>query len=389
MPPNPAPRVMAAAAAHATTAGTLFARLPEMQRALSLSEAEFGLILLALPAGVAAGSVVVPGLIERTGPRQVLILGLPLLGVTMLPVALAGSPLVLALAIGLFGLIFASGNLAFNVEADRIEAAQDVRILNRCHGWWAVGFLLASLVAAPLIGAEIGPPGHFALLAVALAVLVPVALRDLPISQPRAPAADASRRKLALPGRSTFLIGAFAAAGIVLEGVARSWSVIFVRDTFGTADWVAALALPALIGAMTAARFAGDAAVGRFGDVAVARGLSAILALGILAAAAAPSPLVAIAGFALIGLGMATSMPQGFAASARRGDRPAAEAMGAFAMFGATLSFLSPSAFGALAEIFGLRTAFHLLLPLALVAIVFAGQLGRREARLDGTRSPG
>jgi fucose permease len=373
---NAAGRVMAGFALHATTVGSLFARLPEIQKSLALSESTFGLVLLCLPVGVVLGSVVMAQAVEKWGPKRLMLVGIPLIAAVLLLVAAASSAATLGGALFVFGLAFATSNVAINVEADRVEVADGRRIMSRCHGWWALGFLAATLVSAGLIRLGVSPMAQFALLTVLLSALVPAFLRALPVSKPRAAGAAAPRR-FALPGKSTLLIGGFALAGVVLEGTTRSWSVIYVRDTFGAADWLAALALPAIVVTQTAGRFVGDSLVERWGPVPVARVVALMLLAGTIVITLAPVTAVALGGFALIGAGVSIVIPQAFSAAARLGDRPAAESMAAFATLSTLMGFLGPPLFGAAAEWLGLRMAFALFIPLPLVSLAFAGYLGK------------
>ncbi len=212
-------------------------------------------------------------------------------------------------------------------------------------------------------------------MAVLLLLLVPPILGPLPVSVPRAFAAQV-RRRFALPTRSTLLISGFALAGIVLEGTTRSWAVIYVRDTFDAVDWLAALALPAIVVTQMAGRFLGDGWSERWGAANVGRATAAVLLAGTVVVAFAPAVSVALAGFVLVGLGISIVVPQSFSAAAKWGDRPAAESMAAFATVSTLIGFLGTPVYGLVAEWLGLRAALALFIPLPLVAIAFAGYLG-------------
>jgi len=371
-------RVMAAFALHATTVGSVFARLPEIQKALALPEATFGLVLMGMPAGVVLGSILISPVVETWGPKRLIMLGTPLIAAVSMLTTAAWSAVTLCMALFAFGLAFATSNVALNVEADRVEAAEDRRIMSRCHGWWALGFLATALVSAGLIRVGVPPVAQFVAVTAMLAALVPAFLVPLPESRARAGGAS-SRRRFALPGRGTLLIGGFALAGVVLEGTTRSWSVIYVRDLFGAADWIAALALPAIVVTQTVGRFAGDGLIERLGAATSGRLVAVALLAGLIVIVMAPVTGMVLAGFALIGVGVSTVLPQAFSAAARWGDRPAAESMAAFATLSTVMGFLGPPVFGALAEWFGLRVAFALFIPLPLISIAFAGYLGPRE----------
>ena len=366
-------RVMAAFALHSMTVGTLFARLPEVQRELALSEATFGLVLLGMPVGVLLGSILIGPLVEKWGPKRLMLYGMPLIASLVILVGISTSAAMLTAAMFIFGFAFATSNVAINVEADRVEASEGRRIMSRCHGWWALGFLATTLVSAGLIRVGVTPLGQFIGLTVLMALLISAFLIPLPVSKARA--TEGASRRFALPGMNTLLIGAFALGAILLEGTTRSWAVIYVRDVFGAADWLAAYALPAIVVTQTAGRFAGDTLVERWGDVAVARVLMLVLLVGTAVVVFAPWISVVMLGFALVGLGVSIALPQSFSAAARLGDRPAAENMAAFSTISVLIGFVGPPLFGFAAEWFGLRAAFALFIPLPLISLAFARYL--------------
>lgn len=368
---------MSSFALHATLAGGTFARLPEVQKALNLSESVYGLVLLGMPVGVILGSMTISPLMERRGPKAVLVIGLPLTAALQVPIALSPSAGVMGLAMFVYGVVFATGNLAMNVEADRFEAAQGRRIMNRSHGTWALGFLAASLAAAGCLRLGLSPATQFAGHAVLMAAAVLFLLGPLEASPPRAEARPPKR--FAVPNMGAIAITAFALGGLVMEGITRSWAVIYARDTFAAVEWVAVLALPAIVITQTIGRFLGDTAATRWGDVNLARASSVVLFVGTVIIAAAPALWVLMLGLLLVGLGISVVQPQAFAASARLGGRPASENMAAYATLSTLVGFLTPTLFGALAETIGQRGAFALLVPLPVISFYFARAL--RPAR--------
>ena len=367
-------RVMAAFVLHALTVATLISRLPEVQAALSLSEGAFGLALLGTPTGVVTGSMLAARMVDRYGPRKLVIFGMPLSGGIAALALWPVNGVVLAFMLFAFGFSFAACNVAVNVEADRFEAARGKRIMSRCHGWWAVGFLVLTLMTAGLIRVGVTPVQQALAMTLLLAVLAPLSMHGHLVSLPRQKETSGNRR-FALPAKSTLLIGAFAFAAIILEGTSRNWAVIYVRDLFGPAEWLAAMALPAFVATQTLGRFAGDTLVERFGDVTVARLLSVVLLAGVIVVAFAPGLVTAMIGFALIGLGVSMALPQSLSASARMGDRSASDGMAAFATLSTMIAFMGPPLFGVSAEFLGLQTAFALFIPLPLIAIVYARYL--------------
>lgn len=364
---------------HGMVVGTFFSRIADLQTAIGLTEAQLGLALIGMSAGVFTGSLLVSRAIETYGVRRMLLFAQPLFASGPLLVALlAAGPVSLFFLLSLLGLGLASCNVSMNVEADRIEATDGRRLLNQCHAMWAVGFLVATLSGTGAVAIGLPPTAHFAIMlalvgGTALGVLWP--MRPAP---PRAHRGDGARRRFARPTLGIFLIMGFAISGMWLEGTMRNWSVIFLRDVYDPAEWVATLTLPAIIIFQIVGRFAADSLIDRFGPVLVARALTAISLVGLVMVVAGGSIALSLAGFALIGLGISTVHPQAMSAAARLGDRPSSENLAALATLQTLLGLVSPPLIGAVASAFGIRASFVLLLPLPIMAIYFARYLARR-----------
>ena len=369
---------------HAVLVGGLFSRLAEVQRALGLNEAAFGLALTALPLGGFVGTMISPGLIEALGPRRLLLAGFAVAGATPVLAGTAWDWGSLFAALFAFGLMMALTSIGSNVEADRVALATNAPMIARSHGSWGIGFLLASGLAALAIRAGITPMQQFWLMfgvAVAGAVALIGPLRESPARpygragpvRPYGRAEQAGR--LALPDGATWRVLSFALCGMVLEGVTRNFSVIYLRDGFGAADWVAALALPAFVIPQTFGRFATDPLIARMGVVRFTRVLSVISLIGLLALVFTGSLWVALAACAVIGLGASAAIPIATVALARGASRPVAESVAAFALVQSGVGLVAPVIYGMVAGALDHRYAMALMLPLPILAWIRARQV--------------
>ena len=356
---------MLAFSSHAFVVGSQFSRLPEIQKSLALSEADFGLTLMGFTAGVFLGASIVSGYLDGLGPRRILMFFLPVFAATPLLEAHASGPYSLCATLFAAGMMLAVNNIAMNVEADRFEAATGHRIMNKCHGMWGVGFLIITSLAAAAIAAGISPVFHFAILFCSMVVFSTLVLRRISELPARESSAVRNRRRFAVPTRSTFLILGFGLSGMWLEGSTRMWSVIYLRDTFGQPEWRAALGLTAIITAQTAGRFLADGWIGRFGPITVARTLAVVAFTGLACIVFAGSSYVAFFGLVMIGLGISTAHPQSLSAVAQLGDRPASENVAALASLQTLVVFAGPPVFGLVASAFGSRFAFGLAVAVA------------------------
>jgi MFS family permease len=146
------------------------------------------------------------------------------------------------------------------------------------------------------------------------------------------------------------------------------------------APWVESLALPALLATMACGRLIADRWVDHFGPVRIARTLASIAISGLLLIVLAQSAYWALAGFALVGIGICVIYPLAISAAARLGDRPASQNVASVTLIFQMVNLCSPVIIGAIAESFGMRIAFGLFLPMMAMTVLMAGRLSPRPA---------
>lgn len=364
---------------HALAQGGMFSRIPDMQLALGLNEAELGIALLGQPAGAIVTFLFASLVVEKLGTRAVILTTIPLLALVLVGIALAPNLLLMWLGFVVFGAVFALSNISINVEADRVEAATGRRLMNTCHGIWSVGLLTASLIGTAMRGANVSPALHFAI--VLMPVLIGMALFAWPMqAAPERPHTLTTKGfRIALPTTMTLLLVGYAIASSLLEGGLRNWSVIFMRDSFVAPDWVDTLTLPAFMTAQSIGRLLGDRGVSRWGPVRLARALTLTALVGLLLVVFSPNLIVALIGFTLIGFGVCVSFPLSTSAAARLGDRPASENVAALTMSQQMLLLFAPALMGWIATVASIRVTFAVLLPPLLLAFYLARYLAPRK----------
>jgi MFS family permease len=368
-------RVIALFFVHALTVGAIHTRIPDIQLQIGLSEAQLGLVLMGQPLGALSVFLFSSRIIERFGPRLVILTLLPLAAISAALITVLLDPIAMFALMALNGVAFALTNIAINVEADRIEAASGTRVMNTCHGAWSIGFLLTSLLGAALRGLDVPPALHLWLLAPVVIGLMLAIVLPMPITPPRAHAGNGNARKLAWPTLATMGLVAFGLGAGVTEGAARAWSIIYLRDSFEVAAWVESLALPALLATMALGRLLADRFIDRFGPVRVARLLAGVAIAGMVLLVASPNAPLALAGFGLVGIGICVLFPLMLSAAARLGDRPASQNVAATTLIFQLVNLGAPVLIGTVAQGFGIRMAFAMLLPLLVLTWAMAGKL--------------
>jgi MFS family permease len=377
---SPRAAVAAAFLIHSTVSGTWAPRLPAIKESLGLSDGELGTALVGLAVGLVAGTRLAGAPIDRFGSRPVMRAGFPLLAATLLLPGLAGNGLALFGSLLVLGV--ASGGLDVAMNAQGIEVERVLRrpILSGLHGLWSVGLGTGAAVAAGAAAIDADPLEHFAVVAAVLAALSVVLLRGL------LPAQDQVREESheAEPPEvrwtwALLLLGVIAFCSFVGEGSASDWSAVYMTQELGTSDALGAVAFAAFAVTMATARFAADPLRTRLGNVPLVRGGSLIAAAGLGAGLLIHEPWAGIAGFALLGLGLAAVVPIAFSAAGDLDPRATGRLVGRVATIGYVGSVAGPIMIGWLAEATTLRTALGLVVLLALA--IAASARGCRGAR--------
>ena len=162
-----------------------------------------------------------------------------------------------------------------------------------------------------------------------------------------------------------------------------------MRDVFSAQPFVGGMGLTLFAFFMAVMRLSADPVVARFGPRNVAMVLLSLAAVGVLMVGYAPAPEIALAGFALMGIGCSAVYPLAVSAAAQRTDRPAAVNVAALAQVSFVVFFMAPPLLGFVAEYLGIRNSYLICLPL-LVAGLWASSfaLGKRKVPDAPVRTP-
>ncbi|MCS6758231.1 MAG: hypothetical protein MO852_03350 [Candidatus Devosia euplotis] len=107
----------------------------------------------------------------------------------------------------------------------------------------------------------------------------------------------------------------------------------------------------------------------------VARALASVAIAGMVLLVISPNALAALLGFGLLGIGICVLYPLMLSAATRLGDRSASKNVAATTLIFQLINLGAPVLIGTMAEGFGIRMAFALLLPLLVLTWLMAGKL--------------
>jgi MFS family permease len=358
--------------------GAWLPRIPDIQRALGLGSAELAVALLGMPIGILLTLPFAGRFVARIGARATILYGFPVfLAVVWLP-TWSWNLTALFLFLAVVGIALATIELGLNVMADAVEKETGSLIMSTCHGFWSLGIMFGNLIGAGLAGLHLAP--HTAVILVA-AIVLPLALaasRGLPDLKGAAPDPEAKTMPLQLPGLALLAICLFTFGVTMTEGAVADWSAVFLRDVFGSGSVQAGIGYSVFALMVATGRFFGDGLKARFGAVALARACGFANVVGLVLLFVSPNAVMAFLGFAAMGLGVSVGFPLAVTAAASLTDRPSASSV-AILSFIALLGFLvGPPLIGFVAELGGMRLGLAMLLPAAIVSLLFTGALKPR-----------
>ena len=353
---------------YALSLGTLFPRLGDLQTKMDIDKATLGLALIGLPLGVQITLLFADRIVRKFKFRLVLMMGIPLLGISQVLAALSEGPYTFAAILMLGGAAIAIIEVAVNLEADRVEAHIGHRIMNRSHAYWSFGFFGAGILGAGFSQLGISPFSHFALITVLSSVLTILLFAKYDAAKARRQSLVEKNKGFVWPSKGIFLLVFFSLSAMLVEGASIDWSVIFMRDIFNTVPLVSGLSLALAAIAQGIIRYFADQFVDKYGPERVSIYSLIAMVLGVGCVVFSFEPVTALLGFLLMGGGSAVIFPLAMSAAARRIDKTPEENVASLAQFVFVIFLLAPPILGFVGEHAGLRWSFALCFPLLIIS---------------------
>src|SRR4051794_2476329 len=330
------------------------ARVPAVQERFGLSEGALGLAFLTLEAGAVIGLPLGGALCARAGSRRALRVGFVVYPVGLAAIAWSPFEALFACALGT-SLV----DVAMNVQGVERERRTGRRVLSRLHAAHSLGVLAGGLGGTLAAALAIPVTAHLAAVA-ALGLAMGQVATSRALAEPRG-----EGPAFALPRGPLLGLGALAFCAFLVDGAANNWSAVHVRAVGGSQAQSAA-GFAAFASALVAGRLAGD----RFANL---RASGALATCGALICVLAPGPWVALAGWAIVGLGVATVAP-----ALMRAAGPSPAAIAAVTSIGYLGSFTGPPLIGGLASLSGIGAALVVVVAAAAAIVALASRARMR-----------
>lgn len=338
-------------------------RIPSIKDAFHLDEGDLGALLFMLPLGSILALPVAGWVIHRLGSRIVTTISMFLYAVLLILLSLAGSVTVLSITLFLFGFVGDFLNISMNTQGLTVQAVREKPILSGLHAQWSFGALSGAAFGGWTLQLTWSTPMHFMIVGGISVIPALFFMKWLMHDPEKAP----DRRVFQWPTSALWLLGIICFCNTMAEGAMADWSSLFYRQTLKDPEGVSTTGYVAFTLSMALGRLAGDRIIAALGyrKTLMLNGL--LIASGLCIALLWPVPVVVIAGFAAVGLGVSSVIPIAYMIAGRSKDMAPAAALASVSAVGFTGFLIGPPVIGLIAD------ASSLSWGLALVAILGIG----------------
>lgn len=349
-------------------------RIPAVADRFDMSHAQLGGFLLLLSLGAMLFFPTTGALVSRFGARPVTLISYGALAVALTLLGLAPSLPLLAVALFLFGAAIGAMDVSMNAWGSEVEQKFGKIWMPSFHAIWSMGAGFGAVTGFVALSLNASYGQHFFLIAALPMAFVYLGMKVKWRARPK----QAPKRGPAfmIPKGAVFFAGIFALCAGLGEGVIADWSAIYLIEVLSSEERLAPMGIAVFSVAMVLMRLMGGVLIKRLGlekaalysGIAALAGASCVVFLG--------TTLGAMVGFVLLGFGYASGFPIAVLRAGQDPDMPPAQAIAGVATLGYGGTLLGPPLIGFLTTATDLRTAFGLLILLAILAISVSSKVG-------------
>ncbi|HKP23614.1 MAG TPA: MFS transporter [Dongiaceae bacterium] len=343
------------------------AQVPRATQRLEMDESTLGLVLLGMGVGAVAAMLFSGHLIARFGAGLLIRLSLVVFLVAYLALSTAPTLEVFAAAVLLFGAAGGLMDVAMNAYAADVEAHMDWRVMASFHGMWSVGGVVGTAAVSQLLAVS-SDLTQALVLTVAIVLLFLTCQHHLVAL--RHHTHEKSKQRLVI-SRLTLVLALLATLSFSAEGAVRDWSSLFLTGDLQASIERAAWGYGAFSATMALCRLSGDWMRVRFGERNVVVTSAIIALIGFVLTIGFQDYILAVLGFALVGIGLSNIVPILISAAGR--NAAPGPSIAFVVSFGYAGFLATPPILGFIAAQTSLATMFAVVA--ASCAVIAAGWL--------------
>ena len=346
------------------------ARLPRLQEGYGLDHGQLGLVLLASSVGALVAMPLTGKVIVQAGSHRItrIMLFAFCLLIPFIPI----TPNIYTLGTVLFLLGAASGSLdvAMNAQAVLVEQALRKPVMSSFHAIFSAGMMLGAGSGALFNRLEIGLPYHLLIVTVVGLLAAFWAERQLIPDHRELEENEATSSTNILLRPELLILGLIAFCCMLGEGAMADWTTNYLEKISNGGRYWSPMGLVAFSTAMMIGRFLGDGARLKMGDARLLLLGSLIAVSGMLMALIWPVIWTGIAGFFLVGIGLATIVPIAYSTAGSLPDLSPGVGISMVTTIGYAGFLVGPPAIGFISDWLDLRWGMTVVLFLFILMLI-------------------
>jgi MFS family permease len=344
----------------------------------ALGDLDFGMVALGIAVGATVGAFVVGKLVDLYGPRSVIRCTLLAYPLSLIGLGLADHYW-FAMALGIVvGALRGATDTALNAHGVQIERFYQRPIISSFHACFSLGGFVFGILASYLAGlSEESAVIPFTVAGVTLALLS-LSMSHFLLAKNELLPIEHLPLKCAEPAQANFWIsllmvglGSLMIAGMISESAVSDWGQEFLMRETGLGISTAGLGISLFTGAGFVGRLTGDWLAERIGRAAMIFFCGGLSIGGIGLATLSHEGHLAMAGFALLGLGLACVAPLIVSAAGSKDPANAGRNVGIVNGVGFAGLLGGPAAYSYVVTTFGIGALFYVPLVLTALLTVF------------------
>jgi Major Facilitator Superfamily len=325
------------------------------------------------------------GILGAIAPRRVTPVGLVAVAGLLPLTTFASSAWQLFAILAGWGAGIGITDVAMNTEAAAVQEHLGRTTMSTFHAAYSAGGLAGAGAGAVAAAAGLSARANFALAAVVI-MTVGAACAQVFASTPAAGLEHHGPRSRWPSWSWTLACLAFVAFGSFLaEGAASDWSAVYLHSSLGASPGLAAVGYAVFSVTMLGGRLAGDRLTDWAGPARLLRASAGLAGASFLAALLIGRVGAGLAGFAVLGAGLAVVVPVVFTAASRLGLPGPNLAL--VTSTGYTGMLVGPAVIGGLAEVVGLPGALGTIVVVTALTAIMAGAVRPQSPRLPAART--
>ena len=354
--------------------GVWLSIIPKVQSGLNLDASQLALGLMGTPMGMLITLPFAGKVVNSVGIRKILYIGFPAYFYSITLIGQARGFYSLFIVLFLVGVCGSLLTVSLNVHAGRIEKNTQSVIMNRCHGFWSLGIMTGSFLGS-LLDSE---TNVWFILFICASATLPLAFL-LCLGLPSYEKDNSAEVSLILVIHKfpAILIGIclFTFGISMTEGAMANWASVYVKEMLGPEAQGTGYGFGIFAAFVSFGRFFGDSLKKKLGTLKVAAIFVNISILGLILLVITNELWLALAGFALIGLGVSVGFPLAVTAAVSINDKSDASHVALLTLTALIGYLVGPPIIGFLANATNIKIGLTILFPGLFLSLFLRSKL--------------